>query len=135
MKNLFFYSNDSLSDVRVFGEKVFLYQSNGKEYHHATVDPDTAKNLEAIHGCDSLTSDQKTNICRALYAKDEFVVSRAGDSGCTYYSQGSNVFVLSAVKTHIRNGRKIEAIKTLRNMYTPKLGLKEAKELVEAMES
>ncbi len=49
------------------------------------------------------------------------------------YSEGFDISDLYHVKTLAQAGRKIEAIKHLRNCFTARLNLKEAKELVEAL--
>jgi ribosomal protein L7/L12 len=49
----------------------------------------------------------------------------------TTYSTGFDSNDLNNIKHHFREGRKIEAIKILRNCFTPRLGLREAKELIE----
>lgn len=133
MKNLFFKSNDALSDVRVYGTNVYLYRGES-EYHHATVDGLTAEAIENIYHAEGLTDEQKINVCRALYAKEDFV-SKSTDSEYLRYRVGNGPWDLVEVKNLLRNGQKIHAIKELRRMYVPMLGLKEAKELVEAMES
>jgi ribosomal protein L7/L12 len=40
---------------------------------------------------------------------------------------------LSAARACFRDGKKIEAIKILRDCFTPRLGLREAKELIEVL--
>ena len=47
------------------------------------------------------------------------------------YAEGFTVQDLYHVKTLAQEGRKIDAIKHLRNCFTVKLGLKETKELIE----
>ena len=49
----------------------------------------------------------------------------------TNYTAGFTQSDLNDVKLHFREGRKIEAIKLLRDCFAPRLGLREAKELVE----
>lgn len=51
----------------------------------------------------------------------------------TVYAADKNANHLSQVKRLAERGYKIDAIKELRSIYSPKLGLKEAKELVESM--
>lgn len=51
----------------------------------------------------------------------------------TGYSAGFDAHSLMAVKSAARAGQKISAIKLLRDCFTPRLGLKEAKELVEIL--
>ena len=49
----------------------------------------------------------------------------------TNYTAGFDSNDLNNVRNLFRQGQKIEAIKILRNVFTPRLGLREAKELVE----
>lgn len=49
----------------------------------------------------------------------------------TNYNEGFDSNDLNNIKHLFREGRKIEAIKLLRDCFTPRLGLREAKELVE----
>lgn len=49
----------------------------------------------------------------------------------TVYAPGKNAQDLYTVRRLAKEGRKIDAIKELRNVFEPRLGLKEAKELIE----
>ena len=49
------------------------------------------------------------------------------------YDAGFGVGNLKQVRSHYYNGHKIEAIKLLRDCFTPRLGLLEAKELIEQL--
>jgi len=49
------------------------------------------------------------------------------------YVAGFDVKDLNNVKHRFREGRKIDAIKLLRDCFTPRLGLREAKDLVEQL--
>lgn len=51
----------------------------------------------------------------------------------TGYAAGFGSNDLGNVKYHFRAGRKIEAIKLIRDCFTPRLGLREAKDLVEQL--
>ena len=51
----------------------------------------------------------------------------------TIYAPGCNARNLEIVQHAAREGRKIDAIKELRNCFAPRLGLKEAKELIEQL--
>jgi ribosomal protein L7/L12 len=53
--------------------------------------------------------------------------------GHTVYAPNHNEQTLYEVRASVRNGRKIEAIKKLRECFVPRLGLREAKELVEIL--
>lgn len=54
-------------------------------------------------------------------------------SAWTLYSPGFNQCDLRYVKILYKQGDRIAAIKMLRDCFSPKLGLKEAKELVEQL--
>lgn len=54
-------------------------------------------------------------------------------SARTLYSHGFNQTDLRDVRTLYKQGDKIAAIKMLRDCFSPSLGLKEAKELVEQL--
>ena len=49
------------------------------------------------------------------------------------YAPGFDSNDLNNVKHYVREGRKIEAIKLLRDMFTTRLGLREAKDIVEIL--
>lgn len=51
----------------------------------------------------------------------------------TTYDCGMNASHLSAVKSLAQQGYKIDAIKKLRDCFVPRLGLREAKDLVEQL--
>ena len=48
------------------------------------------------------------------------------------YASGENRSALDKARVSAKAGQKIEAIKYLRNAFTPRLGLLEAKDLLEA---
>ena len=54
------------------------------------------------------------------------------DNTKTHYASGENCTTLEKARVAFKAGQKIEAIKYVRNAFTPRLGLLEAKELVEA---
>lgn len=54
------------------------------------------------------------------------------DSG-SHYALGMTPGDLSVAKACARDGKKIEAIKILRNCFVPRLGLREAKDLIEIL--
>jgi ribosomal protein L7/L12 len=54
------------------------------------------------------------------------------DNTKTQYASGENCTTLEKARVAFGAGQKIEAIKYVRNAFTPRLGLLEAKELVEA---
>lgn len=49
----------------------------------------------------------------------------------TVYAEGQSAMILRNVRSFARQGEKINAIKELRNCFTPRLGLCEAKEMVD----
>ena len=49
------------------------------------------------------------------------------------YAYGQDANSLTDARTEYRRGNKITAIKMLRETFTPRLGLREAKELVETL--
>ena len=49
------------------------------------------------------------------------------------YAPGFDSNDLNNVKHYMREGKKIEAIKLLRDMFTTRLGLREAKDIVEVL--
>lgn len=59
----------------------------------------------------------------------------AGESvpnlGYTNYNVGMSAANLQKVRENFHRGNKVEAIKTIRDCFVPRLGLREAKELVE----
>lgn len=54
------------------------------------------------------------------------------DNTAVKYASGENRLALDKARVSFHAGQKIEAIKYLRKAFTPRLGLLEAKELVEA---
>jgi ribosomal protein L7/L12 len=54
------------------------------------------------------------------------------DNTTVKYASGENRLALEKARVSFRAGQKIEAIKYVRNAFTPRLGLLEAKELLEA---
>ena len=51
----------------------------------------------------------------------------------TTYQPDTGAYTLREARLHYRDGRKIQAIKLLRNAFTPRLGLREAIELLESL--
>ena len=54
------------------------------------------------------------------------------DNTTVKYASGENRSALDKARVSVMAGQKIEAIKYLRNAFTPRLGLLEAKDLLEA---
>jgi ribosomal protein L7/L12 len=73
------------------------------------------------------------HIAKTLLEAAQIVGEAVPNPGSTCYSVGFDSNDLNNVKYHFREGHKIEAIKVLRNCFTPRLGLKEAKDLVEQL--
>lgn len=73
------------------------------------------------------------HIAKTLLEAAQIVGEITTNVGSTSYVSGFDSNDLNNVKYHMREGRKIEAIKLLRNCFTPRLGLREAKDLVEQL--
>lgn len=73
------------------------------------------------------------HIAKTLFEAAGIAGEIVPDSSYVKYSTGSDSNDLNNVKSQFRQGHKIDAIKTLRNCFTPRLGLLEAKELVEVL--
>ena len=134
MQNLFFKSYDALSDVRVFGSRVYLYQSDGKEYLHAVVDAKTADLIQRIYDEPAIDSEMAVSLVRTLYAKSEFVNhSSKPVSDNIRYGKGKGPADLVFIYGLMKSGQKIHAIKHMRTLFNRNMGLKEAKELLETL--
>lgn len=73
------------------------------------------------------------HIAKTLLEVAQIVGEIVPAAGYTNYVSGYSDNDLRQVRNLAREGRKIEAIKTLRDCFTPRLGLREAKELVEQL--
>jgi ribosomal protein L7/L12 len=62
---------------------------------------------------------------------ERYTVREIGTTELNVYGNNYGPANLLSVRSLVCSGKKIEAIKLLRNIYTFRLGLKEAKELVE----
>ena len=134
MQNLFFKSYDALSDVRVFGNNVYLYQSDGKEYLHAIVDAKTADLIQWFYDEPSFDEEMTIEIVRTLYAKSEFVNHGSKPvSDNIWYANGKGAGDLMVIRSMMKGGQKIHAIKHMRGLFNRTMGLKEAKELLEIL--
>ena len=79
--------------------------------------------LETLYG--------DTYIAKTLLEAAEIAGEPVRAPARTEYTEGFTVGDLIAVKERMREGKKIDAIKILRNCFTPRLGLREAKDIVE----
>jgi ribosomal protein L7/L12 len=70
-----------------------------------------------------------TSLMQAAKLAGEYIV----DPGRVEYNKSSNTNSVFEVRDLAHNGNKIGAIKALRGLYTHTIGLREAKDLVEAM--
>lgn len=73
--------------------------------------------------------DMATDLEGPVYAPAPLPVSLTS----TIYAPNCNARNLEIVRHAAIEGRKIDAIKELRNCFVPRLGLKEAKELIEQL--
>lgn len=71
------------------------------------------------------------HIAKTLLEAAGIVGETVPNPGYTNYMVGFDSNDLNNVRNLFRQRQKIEAIRVLRNVFTPKLGLREAKELVE----
>ncbi len=55
----------------------------------------------------------------------------APEFSSTIYEEGCSAVILRNVRSFVRQGERINAIKELRNCFTPRLGLREAKEILD----
>jgi hypothetical protein len=73
------------------------------------------------------------HVAKTLIEAAQIVGDIVPDTQGTRYAVGMNCGDLSAARACFRDGKKIEAIKILRDCFTPRLGLREAKELIEVL--
>jgi ribosomal protein L7/L12 len=76
--------------------------------------------------------DGKEFIAADLLAAARLVGEIVPNSYCTYQYH-ANKGDLVRVRSYFEEGKKIEAIKALRNAFNPTLGLREAKDIVETL--
>lgn len=73
----------------------------------------------------------------SFYAAAEYyrepIPAPAAQDAPTYYTSGHNKDTIREVISLYRSGEKINAIKLMRDIYGTRLGLREAKELVELL--
>lgn len=73
------------------------------------------------------------HIAKTLIEAAQIAGEHVPNPGYTSYAAGFDSKDLNSVKYHLREGRKIDAIKLLRNAFTPTISLREAKDLVEQL--
>lgn len=72
-------------------------------------------------------------IAKTLLEAAQIAGEAVPDAGSCVYTNGFDSNDLNNVKNHAREGQKINAIKLLRDCFTPRLGLREAKDIVETL--
>ena len=94
-------------------------------------------NLEKItvanNGFVMETANGDMYIAKTLLEAAQIVGEDVPSTSYTGYASGYSANHIYTVSRYFREGKKIEAIKLLRDCFTPRLGLREAKELVENM--
>ncbi len=94
-------------------------------------------NLESIRAASNgfiIVDDRLTEyVAKTLIEAAQIVGEIVPDSQGTRYALGMNCGDLSAARACFRDGKKIEAIKILRDCFTPRLGLREAKDMIEIL--
>lgn len=70
-------------------------------------------------------------VAKTLLEAAQIVGEAVQSSMTATYAPGFDSNDLNNVKHYMREGKKIEAIKLLRDCFVPRLGLREAKDLVE----
>lgn len=73
------------------------------------------------------------HIAKTLLEAAQIVGEAVPSSTTATYARGFDSNDINNVKHYMREGRKIEAIKLLRDMFTARLGLRESKDLVEIL--
>ncbi len=74
-----------------------------------------------------------SHIARTLLEAAQIVGETVPNPIAAGYDLNKNATTLELVREEFKRGNKINAIKELRNCFTPRLGLREAKELVETL--
>ncbi len=70
-------------------------------------------------------------IAKTLLEAAQIAGEEVPNPSSTQYSVGFSANDLNNIKYFAREGRKIDAIKLMRDCFAPRLGLREAKELIE----
>ena len=73
------------------------------------------------------------HIAKTLLEAAQIVGETVPNPIAAHYDLNKNATTLELVREEFKRGNKINAIKELRNCFTPRLGLREAKELVETL--
>jgi ribosomal protein L7/L12 len=71
------------------------------------------------------------HVAKTLSEAAQLAGEQGSFSGNTLYTVGYGCNDLNNVKAFFKAGQKIEALKLLRDCFSPRLGLREAKELIE----
>lgn len=74
-----------------------------------------------------------THIAKTLLEAAQIAGESVPPTASSIYAPGFDSNDLNNVKHYMREGKKIEAIKLLRDMFTTRLGLREAKDIVEIL--
>lgn len=72
-------------------------------------------------------------VAKTLFEAAQIAGESVPSTASSTYAKGFDSNDLNNVKHYVREGRKIEAIKLLRDMFTTRLGLREAKDIVEIL--
>jgi ribosomal protein L7/L12 len=94
-------------------------------------------NLESIRAASNgfIIVDDRLNeyVAKTLIEAAQIVGEIVPDTQGTRYALGMTPGDLSVARACFRDGKKIEAIKILRDCFTPRLGLREAKDMIEIL--
>jgi ribosomal protein L7/L12 len=75
----------------------------------------------------------RVHIAKTLLEAAQLTGEAVPNPSATHYATGYNSNDLNNVKGAFKEGRKIDAIKLLRDCFSPRLGLREAKDLIECL--
>jgi ribosomal protein L7/L12 len=81
--------------------------------------------LETMHG--------ELYIAKTMIEAAQLVGEITPTTTTAVYATDKSIHEFTEVKTLAKRGYKVEAIKKMRDCFTPKLGLREAKDLVESL--
>jgi ribosomal protein L7/L12 len=73
------------------------------------------------------------HVAKTLFEAAQIVGEAVPSPTTATYARGFDSNDLNNVKHYMREGKKIEAIKLLRDLFTARLGLREAKDLIEIL--
>ena len=72
-------------------------------------------------------------VAKTLFEAAQIAGESVPSTASSVYAPGFDSNDLNNVKHYMREGKKIEAIKLLRDIFTTRLGLREAKDIVEVL--